>query len=57
MSRASTWGRARAGRRSTRVRLADSQMVIAICELSDGSFWSDSADIVVTLAACLEDGI
>ena len=47
-------GRARV---ATRVRLADSQMVIAICELSDGSFWSDRADIVVTLAACLEDGI
>jgi len=49
----------RAGRAkmTTRVRLADSQNVAAICELSDGSFWSDSAGIVVTLAACLEDGI
>jgi sulfur-oxidizing protein SoxY len=47
-------GRARV---ATRVRLADSQTVVAICQLSDGSFWSDSADIVVTLAACLEDGI
>ena len=40
---------------STRVRLADSQKVIAIAELSDGSFWSDSADVIVTLAACLEE--
>jgi sulfur-oxidizing protein SoxY len=49
----------RAGRAkvATRIRLADSQTVVAICELSDGAFWSDSADIVVTLAACLEDGI
>jgi len=47
-------GRARV---ATRVRLADSQTVVAICELSDGSFWSDRAEIVVTLAACLEDGI
>ena len=49
----------RAGRAkvATRVRLADSQTVVAICELSDGSFWSAGADIVVTLAACLEDGI
>jgi len=47
-------GRARV---ATRVRLADSQTVVAICELSDGSFWSDRADVVVTLAACLEDGI
>ena len=47
----------RAGRASvtTRVRLADTQTVVAICELSDGSFWSDRADVVVTLAACLED--
>jgi sulfur-oxidizing protein SoxY len=49
----------RAGRASvaTRIRLADSQNVLAICELSDGSFWSASAGVVVTLAACLEDGI
>lgn len=47
-------GRARV---ATRIRLADTQTVVAICELSDGTFWSDSADVVVTLAACLEDGI
>ena len=47
----------RAGRASvaTRIRLADTQTVVAISELSDGSFWSDRADVVVTLAACLED--
>ena len=47
----------RAGRASvaTRVRLADTQTVIAVCELSDGSFWSGRADVVVTLAACLEN--
>lgn len=39
---------------ATRIRLADSQSVIAIARLSDGSFWSDSADVVVTLAACTE---
>jgi len=39
---------------STRIRLADSQQVTAIARLSDGSFWSDSADVVVTLAACAE---
>jgi len=47
-------GRARV---ATRIRLANSQTVVAICELSNGAFWSDSADVVVTLAACLEDGI
>ena len=47
----------RAGRASvaTRVRLADTQTVLAISELSDGSFWSVSANVVVTLAACLEE--
>ncbi|MBI3372088.1 MAG: SoxY-related AACIE arm protein [Betaproteobacteria bacterium] len=47
----------RAGRASvaTRIRLADTQSVIAICELSDGTFWSDSVSVVVTLAACLEE--
>ena len=46
----------RAGRAqiSTRVRLADSQNIIAIAEMSDGTFWSDEAEVVVTLAACLE---
>lgn len=42
---------------STRVRLADSQTVTAIAQMSDGTFWSDSADIIVTLAACTEDFI
>ena len=47
----------RAGRASvsTRIRLADTQTVVAVCELSDGSFWSASVNVVVTLAACLED--
>jgi sulfur-oxidizing protein SoxY len=47
----------RAGRASfsTRIRLADSQTVTAIAELSDGSFWSDDIDVIVTLAACIED--
>lgn len=45
-------GRARV---ATRIRLADTQTVTAIAELSDGSFWSASAAVVVTLAACMED--
>ena len=47
----------RAGRASvaTRIPLADTQTVVAIAELSDGSFWSARASVVVTLAACLED--
>jgi sulfur-oxidizing protein SoxY len=39
----------------TRVRLADTQSILAICELSDGSFWSDTVDVIITLGACLED--
>ena len=47
----------RAGRAhvATRIRLADTQTVVAIAELSDGSFWSDSTHVIVTLAACLEE--
>jgi sulfur-oxidizing protein SoxY len=49
----------RAGRAqiSTRIRLADSQKVVAIAQLSDGSFWSATADVVVTLAACTDEVI
>ena len=47
--------RAGHARVSTRIRLANTQTVTAIAELSDGSFWSASAAVVVTLAACLED--
>src|SRR5215831_19380226 len=43
----------RAGRAvvSTRIRLADSQQVVAIARLNDGSFWLERADVIVTLAA------
>jgi sulfur-oxidizing protein SoxY len=46
----------RAGRAfvATRIRLATSQQVMAIAELSDGTFWADRAQVIVTLAACLE---
>ncbi len=49
----------RAGRASfsTRIRLADSQTVTAIAELSDGSFWSDDIAVIVTLAACVEESL
>jgi len=40
---------------STRIRLADSQKIIAIARLSDDTLWSVSADVVVTLAACTEE--
>ena len=40
---------------NSRVRLAGSQRVTAVAKLSDGSFWYDSAPIVVTLSACLDE--
>jgi sulfur-oxidizing protein SoxY len=47
----------RAGRATlaTRIRLADTQNITAIAELSDGSYWSDSMQVIVTLAACVEN--
>jgi sulfur-oxidizing protein SoxY len=47
----------RAGRAAiaTRIRLSDSQTVTAIAQMSDGSFWSTSVDVLITLGACLED--
>src|SRR5687767_11225677 len=45
-------GRARV---STRIRLATSQIVVALAETSDGAFWSANANVIVTLAACIED--
>jgi sulfur-oxidizing protein SoxY len=44
-------GRARV---STRIRLGDSQRIAAIAEMSDGSLWSGTADLIVTLPACIE---
>lgn len=39
---------------STRMRLATSQTVVALAGLSDGSWWTDQVDVIVTLAACVE---
>ena len=47
-------GRARI---ATRARIADTGLVTAIAQMSDGSFWSDSAKVIVTLSACLEEGL
>lgn len=46
----------RAGRPQlgTRIRLATSQRLVAVAETSDGRFWTGSAEVIVTLAACLE---
>jgi sulfur-oxidizing protein SoxY len=39
---------------STRIRLATSQKLVAVAKMSDGSFWQQTADVIVTLAACIE---
>ena len=41
---------------STNIRLAASQQVTALAEMSDGSFWQDRRDVLVTLAACIDGG-
>ncbi|MSQ59694.1 MAG: SoxY-related AACIE arm protein [Betaproteobacteria bacterium] len=37
---------------STRIRLAESQRVIAVAVMSDGSLWSASAEVAVTITGC-----
>lgn len=39
---------------STRIRLATTQKLVAVAQLSDGTFWSHSVEVIVTIAACLE---
>jgi len=41
---------------NTNIRLADSQRVTAIAALGDGSFWSGDANVVITIAACIDGG-
>lgn len=38
---------------STRIRMAGTQRIRAVAEMSDGSLWVGSASTVVTLAACI----
>ena len=39
---------------ATRVRLATTQRMLAIAQLSDGSYWAGSAEVEVTESACLD---
>jgi sulfur-oxidizing protein SoxY len=50
------WLGPRAGRAelSTRIRLNGTQRILALAEMSDGSWWSGQADVVVTESACLD---
>ena len=40
----------------TRIRLADNQEVLALAQMSDGSYWLGGARVIVTELACLEGG-
>lgn len=48
--------RAGLARVSTNIRLAASQEVTALAEMSDGSFWQDRKQVIVTIAACIDGG-
>ena len=39
---------------ATRVRLNGTQRVLAVAQISDGSFWSGTAEVEVTESACLD---
>lgn len=39
---------------TTRIRLAATQKLVAIAQMSDGSYWSHTVDVVVTAVACVE---
>ena len=47
----------RAGRAklATSIRIAESQTIIVVAEMNDGSFWSGKAETVVTTPACIDD--
>jgi sulfur-oxidizing protein SoxY len=47
--------RAGKARIATRIKLADTQRIVGIAEMSDGSFWTGEANVIVTIAACIED--
>jgi sulfur-oxidizing protein SoxY len=40
---------------ATRIKLAETQKIVAVAEMSHGEFRTASADVIVTLAACIED--
>jgi sulfur-oxidizing protein SoxY len=45
-----------AGRASiaTRIKLGDTQKVVAVAEMQDGTVWTAGVDVIVTIAACIE---
>ena len=45
-------GRARV---ATRIRLAVSQQLVAVAKMNDGSCWTHTVEVLVTLASCIEE--
>lgn len=41
---------------STRIRVATTQRLVAMARMVDGTCWAGTADVFVTLAACIETG-
>jgi sulfur-oxidizing protein SoxY len=41
---------------STSIRLATTQRIVALAEMNNGTFWRGQANILVTLAACIDGG-
>ena len=45
-------GRARV---ATRIRLATTQQLVAIAKMNDGSCWTHTVEVLVTIASCVEE--
>jgi len=45
-------GRARV---ATRIRLALSQQLVAVAKMNDGSCWTHTVEVLVTVASCIEE--
>jgi sulfur-oxidizing protein SoxY len=39
----------------TRIRLAGTQSIVAVAQMSDGSLWGATAEVIVTQSACTDD--
>ena len=45
-------GRARV---ATRIRLATTQQLVAVAKMNDGSCWTKTVEVLVTIASCIEE--
>ncbi len=45
-------GRARV---ATRIRLATTQQLVAVARMNDGSCWTQTVEVLVTIASCIEE--